>query len=229
MPTRVLAARGFVIRLAPGDDYSLSFKELAVFRRSAQNQSACAFLTEDEHRCHARWMSSDRASLQAGEVGELFRLHGPMVYRRAFRLLGRREDADEAVQEVFIRVMRGASSFEGRSGVTTWLYQITTHYCLNLLRDRARRQQLLQENFEPNEVQASATPSELVLLRRLLAEADEQQARAAIYVYLDGMSHEEAAGVLGVSKRTVGNLIDRFLAWANQRSAPIGEATPTKK
>jgi RNA polymerase sigma-70 factor (ECF subfamily) len=61
-----------------------------------------------------------------------------------------------------------------------------------------------------------------VHLRRLLAEADEQQARAAIYVYLDGMSHEEAAAVLGVSKRTVGNLIDRFLAWANQRSEKAG-------
>ena len=174
-------------------------------------------------------MSSDRASLKAGEVGELFRLHGPMVYRRAFRLLGRREDADEAMQEVFIRVMRGASSFEGRSGVTTWLYQITTHYCLNLLRDRARRRQLLQENYEPEDAQTGAAPSELVLLRRFLAEADEQQARAAVYVYLDGMSHEEAAGVLGVSKRTVGNLIERFLAWANQRSASTGEVAQAKR
>ena len=174
-------------------------------------------------------MSSDRASLKAGEVGELFRQHGPMVYRRALRLLGRREDADEAMQEVFIRAMRGASSFEGRSGVTTWLYQITTHYCLNLLRDRARRRQLLQENLEPSEAQGGAAPSELILLRRLLAEADEQQARAAVYVYLDGMSHEEAAGLLGVSKRTVGNLIDRFLAQANQRSASPGDAVPAKK
>ena len=158
-----------------------------------------------------------------------------MVYRRAFRLLGRREDAEEATQEVFIRVMRSASSFEGRSGVTTWLYQITTHYCLNLLRDRARRRQLLQENVAPEQgpaggagspgvaaaAAAAAAPaaSDLLHLRRLLAEADEQQARAAVYVYLDGMSHEEAAELLGVSKRTVGNLIDRFLAWAQQRSA----------
>ena len=159
---------------------------------------------------------------EVGEVGELFRLHGPMVYRRAFRLLGRREDADEAMQEVFIRVMRGASGFEGRSGVTTWLYQITTHYCLNLLRDRARRRQLLQENPLADEAPGGPAQSELVHLRRLLAEADEQQARAAIYVYLDGMSHEEAAAVLGVSKRTVGNLIERFLTWANQRSEMDG-------
>lgn len=176
-------------------------------------------------------MASDGGgpSLKVGEVGELFRQHGAMVYRRAFRLLGRREDAEEATQEVFIRVMRSGSSFEGRSGITTWLYQITTHYCLNLLRDRARRRQLLQENVAPAEGPAggagsSAAPaapatSDLLHLRRLLAEADEQQARAAVYVYLDGMSHEEAAELLGVSKRTVGNLIERFLSWAQQRSA----------
>ena len=163
-------------------------------------------------------MSSSSTSLKVGEVGELFRQHGPMVYRRAFRLLGRREDAEEATQEVFIRAMRSASSFEGRSGVTTWLYQITTHYCLNLLRDRARRRQLWQENAAPVETPSGPAASELLHLRRLLAEADEQQARAAVYVYLDGMSHEEAAELLGVSKRTVGNLIDRFLAWAQQRS-----------
>ncbi len=168
-------------------------------------------------------MSSGGTSLKVGEVGELFRRHGAMVYRRAFRLLGRREDAEEATQEVFIRVMRSGSGFEGRSGVTTWLYQITTHYCLNLLRDRARRRQLLQENAPEGEASGAAAPaaSELLHLRRLLAEADEQQARAAVYVYLDGMSHEEAAELLGVSKRTVGNLLERFLAWAQQRSATV--------
>jgi len=163
------------------------------------------------------------------EVGELFRLHGAMVYRRAFRLLGRKEDADEATQEVFIRVMRSMSEFEGRSSVTTWLYQVTTNYCLNLIRDRGRRRQLFHENvatpslLEPNQ-RTSATDQ--LFLRRLLAEADEQQARAAVYVYLDGLSHEEAAELLGVSKRTVGNLIDRFLAWAQKQSAgPESEAS----
>lgn len=151
------------------------------------------------------------------DVGALFRLHGPMVYRRALRLLGRKEDAEEATQEVFIRVMRGMHEFEGRSSVTTWLYQVTTNYCLNQLRDHARRRQLFAENVVADEG-SSAAASDLLHLRRLLCEADEQQAQAAIYVYLDGMSHEEAAELLGVSKRSVGNFIERFLAWARQRS-----------
>lgn len=157
------------------------------------------------------------------DPGELFRQHGPMVYRRALRILSRPEDADEATQEVFLRVMRSVDSFEGRSGITTWLYQITTHYCLNLIRDRGRRRQLLEQNVlreNKSSAEASQTAtSDLVLLQQLLAAAEEQQAQAAVYVFLDGMSHEEAAELLGVSKRTVGNLLERFLAWAQQRTA----------
>jgi RNA polymerase sigma factor (sigma-70 family) len=82
------------------------------------------------------------------DVGALFRLHGPMVYRRALRLLGRREDAEEATQEVFVRVMRSSSQFDGRSSMSTWLYQITTNYCLNQLRDRGRRRQLFEQNMQ---------------------------------------------------------------------------------
>ena len=156
----------------------------------------------------------------AKDVGALFRLHGPMVFRRALRLLGRREDAEEATQEVFVRAMRGLHSFDGRSSMSTWLYQITTNYCLNQIRDRGRRRDLFAQNVAADGDEAtSAQAAELVLLRRLLVEADEQQAKAAVYVYLDGMSHEEAAEVLGVSKRTVGNLIERFLGWAKKRTA----------
>lgn len=155
------------------------------------------------------------------DVGQLFQQHGALVYRRAFRLLGRRQDAEEATQEVFVRVMRGLDGFENRSSVTTWLYQITTHYCLDLLRNGARRRQLLAQQLVAEDRQEPASASDIVLLRQLLSECDEQQGRAVVYVYLDGMSHEQAAEVLGVSKRTVGNLIERFFAWAQKRSANL--------
>lgn len=164
------------------------------------------------------------------QISLLFSQHGPRVYRRALRLLGNPADAEEATQEIFIRAFRAAGSFRQQSQMTTWLYQITTNYCLNLIRDRSRRTALHEEHVAPLADDASRTepvrPDDVVLLRRLLADADERQAAAAVYVFLDGMSHEEAASVLGVSKRTVGNLLERFQEWANARTAGADEAPP---
>jgi RNA polymerase sigma-70 factor (ECF subfamily) len=163
------------------------------------------------------------------QIALLFDQHGPRVYRRALRLLGNPADAEEATQEIFIRAFRSAEGFRHQSQLTTWLYQITTHYCLNLIRDRTRRTELHEEHVAPmaddTDRSAPANPDDLVLLRRLLSAADERQAAAAVYVFLDGMSHEEAAEVLGVSKRTVGNLLERFQAWAGAQVA-IGEQAP---
>ncbi len=154
----------------------------------------------------------------------LFRQYGPRVYRRALRLLGNPADAEEATQEVFIRAFRSMEGFRQQSQLTTWLYQITTHYCLNHIRDRSRRTALDEEHLAPPgdglERADPTSPDDVLLLRRLLAAADERQAAAAVYVLVDGMSHEEAAEVLGVSKRTVGNLLERFQAWASEQVAP---------
>ncbi|WP_257448690.1 RNA polymerase sigma factor [Archangium lipolyticum] len=163
------------------------------------------------------------------QIASLFDQHGPRVYRRALRLLGNPADAEEATQEIFIRALRAAQGFRQQSQMTTWLYQITTHYCLNLIRDRSRRAELHAEHVAPlvdgTDRPDPAHPDDLLLLRRLLSTADERQAAAAVYVFLDGMSHEEAAEVLGVSKRTVGNLLERFQAWAGTQVSQ-GSASP---
>lgn len=166
-------------------------------------------------------------TLDARSLRVMYEQYGPLVYRRALRILGNSHDAEEALHEVFLRVMRGAESFEHRSQITTWLYRITTNYCFNVLRDSQRRRELLEENFAPQDeahAEAADHAHDWVLLRRLLAEADETQAQAAIYVYVDGMSHDEAAQLLGVSRRTVGNLLERFAETIRERAQPaMGE------
>lgn len=153
-------------------------------------------------------------------IADLFTLHGPLVYRRALQLMGSAADAEEVTQEVFIRAAAALDDFDPRARVSTWLYRITTNYCLNLLRDRGRRRALLDERAD--EAAPAAVPYDLpkmVQMRRLLAEADPREAAAAVAVFVDGMSHAEAAQVLDVSRRTVGNLCDRFVRWAAERLA----------
>ncbi len=141
------------------------------------------------------------------------------MYRRARYLLGNDDDAREATQEVFIRAMKAQRTFEARAGVHTWLYRITTNYCLNVLRDRKRRKELWEENMSDSgqAVPFTQNVESVMLLRRLLSEAEAQQARVAVYVLVDGMSHSEAARYMKVSRRTVGNLLERFKKWAEAR------------
>ncbi len=141
-----------------------------------------------------------------------------MVYRRCLRILGNPSDAEEATQEVFIRVIRSKTDSSQRESVVQWLYRITTNHCLNIVRNRGRRGELKADReAELPRQRAETEAPKLLLLRRLLVEADPQQAQAAIYVHLDGLSQREAAELMGVSRRTVGNLLERFTAWARER------------
>jgi len=155
--------------------------------------------------------------MQRREIAELFERYGPIVYRRALSILRNPQEAEEATQEVFIRALKSQGGFEGRSKVSTWLYSITTNYCLNQLRNQTRRRELWEEHGTAVAGPTISQPDDGLVLQKLLSAADEQEGQAAVYVYIDGMSHQEVAEVLGVSRRTVGNLLDRFNAWAQKK------------
>jgi RNA polymerase sigma-70 factor, ECF subfamily len=158
-------------------------------------------------------------SVRRDQLGEMFRTHGPMVYRRARYILGNHADADDATQDVFLRAMNHLDEFDHKSSTSTWLYCITTNYCINMLRDKKRRDKLLQEKVLPAEqLGRPRSPGEMVAMRQLLAAAPEASwSEAAVLVFIDGMSHQEAAEVLGVSRRTVGNLLNYFTTWAAEQ------------
>lgn len=142
-----------------------------------------------------------------------------MVFRRALRIMGNVADAEEATQEVFIRAFKALEGFDPRAQHSTWLYRITTNYCLNQMRNRGRRGELLDaREAEVPKGQIPSDPEKLALMRDLLARADERQAQAALLVFVDGLSHDEAAVILEVSRRTVGNLCQRFVDWARTQT-----------
>jgi RNA polymerase sigma factor (sigma-70 family) len=161
-------------------------------------------------------------------ITELFDRYGPMVYRRALNLLGNTADAEEATQEIFIRAFKGLETFDGRSQPSTWLYSITTHHCLNKIRDAKRRRELWDERVVPEAMRHSeaAPVTERILSRYLLAEAEPSQALAALCVFVEGMSHDEAASVVGVSRRSIGNLLERFQEWAIKRVERLAVEKP---
>ena len=150
------------------------------------------------------------------QVEALFRRYGPLVYRRALKILGEPSQAEDATQEIFIRVVNGLETFDGRSKLSTWLFQITTNHCLNQIRNRSRRRELWRDEVVPQAQQkgGEAHNAQSVLLRQLLGQAEPELAEAAVCVFLEGMTGAEAASALNVSRRTVINRVERFKAWA---------------
>ena len=150
------------------------------------------------------------------QVDELFQRYGPLVYRRALKILRNEAQAEEATQEIFVRVIKGIDRFDGRSKLSTWLFQVTMNHCLNQLRNEKRRRELWEEQVMPQAAQGGQTsaPKDQVILRELMAVADPDLAAAALCVFVEGMTGAEAAEALSVSRRTVINRVERFKAWA---------------
>ncbi|WP_030434362.1 RNA polymerase subunit sigma-70 [Actinoplanes subtropicus] len=76
---------------------------------------------------------------QAGALTEAFERERRGLLAHAYRMLGERDEAEDAVQETYLRALRGWNGFHHQSSVRTWLYRIATNACLTALDGRGRR------------------------------------------------------------------------------------------
>ncbi len=81
---------------------------------------------------------------------ELVHLAGGRLLRLAKRMLGKDDDAEDAVQEAFISAFKALANFDGRSRLTTWLHRITVNACLMKLRGRPRRAEVSLDELLPS-------------------------------------------------------------------------------
>jgi RNA polymerase sigma-70 factor (ECF subfamily) len=152
---------------------------------------------------------------KAADLDALYRAHAPTVFRRARRVLGSEADAHEIVQDVFMSLYQNPEQFAGKSSVATFLYGVTTHACLNRLRNQRNRQRLLSEQVAPaaGDTSRPLSPEDLSLLHDSLRRMPEELAQVAVLYCVDGLTHEDIAQVLDCSRRHVGDLLERFRRW----------------
>jgi len=144
------------------------------------------------------------------DVENAYRTHGHHVLRRATRILGNEGDAREVLQEVFLSLLAQPTQFAGTSSLTTWLYSATTHACLNRLRNERTRARLLEARGPSAPASSEPSPEDALEVRRLLARLPEELARVAVHYYLDEMTQEEIASMLGRSRKHIGRLLVRI-------------------
>ncbi len=153
------------------------------------------------------------------EVEEIYRDHGHVVLRRARGILGDDAAAQEALQEIFLSLLDRPEQFAGQSSITTFLYSATTHHCLNTLRNQRKRGQLLTREGKQRSAQREATLEEQVLASELLALLSAKLATVAVHYYIDEMSQDEIADILGCSRRMVGKHLTKLKKEIERKAA----------
>lgn len=161
---------------------------------------------------------TDQAAAEEARKGnqQAFRVlverHGRSVFRLAYRMCGNEQDAEDLVQETFLRAYRQIHRFNGRSAVSTWLYRICANCSLDLLRSRKSRKEVQVKGREDgasdwlDSVAAKQpgperlTQSEQLgrLLEPALEQLSEMERAAFMLRHFEGCDIEEIARALGV-------------------------------
>lgn len=166
-------------------------------------------------------------ALRAGDRAEFARFveaYSGIVYRLALKILVNPQDAEDVLQETFIKAFRHLANFDGRSKLSTWLYRIATNEALMVLRRRKINPLSIDE--PDNDVQDEQEPMQIMdwcclpegemmsaEARKYLDSAIEQLPYSLRVVFLlreiEGLSTQETADVLNLSETAVKTRLSR--------------------
>jgi RNA polymerase sigma-70 factor (ECF subfamily) len=158
-------------------------------------------------------------SLQGYEF--LYRWQGTRMKNLARNLLGSQADAEDAVQETFLKIQRSISGFRGQSSFVTWAFRILVNTCHDLRRSKVRRKDKMNEDVDglPPRMELRAPgahPSLRMALERALARLTAHQRDVFLLYEVEGFHHAEIAGMLAITETASKNTL--FQAKKNLRS-----------
>jgi RNA polymerase sigma-70 factor (ECF subfamily) len=157
-------------------------------------------------------------------LGRLFDRHFRRLYNLALRLLGGRESAEDAIQEVFLRVYQKAEQLDPERDPGPWLTTITLNVCRAQWRSPRHRMQLQSRSFDaepslsqslahdaPSTDAAALGAEQRDLLHDALMQLPQPQREVVILHDFEGLGHDEIAGITGVSHAAVRKRYSRAL------------------
>jgi RNA polymerase sigma-70 factor, ECF subfamily len=128
----------------------------------------------------------------------LYELHAGRMKSIAFHMVGSRAEAEDAVQETFLKVYRAMDAFEGQSSLATWMCRILINCCYDVLRKQQRR---AEEPVKREPAGESKLPLKMAL-ERALEQLNERQRIVFLLFEVEGLRHSEIAAILQVPEGT---------------------------
>ncbi len=187
----------------------------------------------DDQAVIARVQAGDRDSFRM-----LVDRYSPSVFRLAWRMTGNEQDAEEVVQESFLRAYRQIGKYEARSSFGTWVYRIASNYALDMMRARRRLGRHTTAFSDEHTDLMERLPSESPGADRLvfsgqvgkrieeaMAELSEQERTAFVLRHYEGQSIEEIGQALKLNANATKNSIFRAVQKLRRALAPVAGAS----
>jgi RNA polymerase sigma-70 factor (ECF subfamily) len=189
-------------------------------------------MAESDEALAARCQQDDDA------FRELFRRYNRRLYRYVWGMLKSAADAEDVIQETFVRLFKHAHKFDTQRRFSTWFYTIAANQCRNRLRKRGRHQALsLDTESAPDPPDTdSPGPLEVYELQDVRAQVDAAIEelpplyREALHLrYLEGLSYKEFAQVVDASVSAVETRIFRGKEMLRDELSHLAESTEAKE
>lgn len=168
-----------------------------------------------------------------GGDDEAFRLlverHTRAIYRAAYRITGNAADADDVVQETFLRAYRAIERYDARASFTTWIHRIAINGSLDLIDSRKRREGRHSAGEDLAAIASTAaTPDRVVHgieMQRAVASAMERlsgnERTAFVLRHFEGMPLEEIGQILGTQINATKNTVFRAVKKLREQLQPF--------
>jgi len=155
--------------------------------------------------------------------------HSRPIYRSAYRITNNAADADDVVQETFLRSYRALASFDSRATFTTWLHRIAINCALDLIDSRKRRDGRIDDGEDLSLIAShDASPDRVVLgseMQRAIAAAmaglTGNERTAFVLRHFEGMPLEEIGQILGTRLNATKNTVFRAVKKLRQQLQPF--------
>lgn len=159
--------------------------------------------------------------VQAGDLtpaSEIYDRYSSRIYNFAYRFLKNSEGAEDAVQEVFVKMIKHASQFHGDAKLSTWLFSITANWCRDYLRKADNRPKDSDDVLMTLPASRELSPdrvlerreSEMRIQKALLTLTPEQREAILLSRY-QGLSYAEIAQISGCSEGAVKTRVFRAM------------------
>jgi RNA polymerase sigma-70 factor, ECF subfamily len=186
-------------------------------------------MRNDDHALIRAVLAGDKDA-----YGVLVTRHSQSVFRVAFRITENEADADEVVQEAFLRSYRKLDGFDARSNFRTWIYRIAMNCALDVLnRNRSQAAVPVVEEYDADQhgvqpVDGAAGPDRLLLSREIEARRQAAMERltaveriAFVLRHMEDRSTEEIAAALGIAPNSAKQAVFRAVQKLRQSLAPL--------